>query len=408
MRTRWLILCLLLLSFTTSKGQICDPDSLILRQIRAVDTDPNISSEFYRHQVYLNTDCNTNDTLLLHLVGTFDWPHSSQYYFELAANNGYRVISLRYENSVPATSCAMNMDSSCHTRYRQEVWFGTPVSGQVNVDTTHSIYNRLDKLLRYLDTNFPGENWGQYIGVDDSVDFSNMIVSGHSQGAGHAAYIAQRRSLIRALYFAGPNDFSVTFAGPATWLDDPSLTPPSKQYGFLNLYDDLIAYFTQYLNQKALGLDFDGDSLRIDSVPKPFQWQRLLYTTDTSSTFGQEPWHSTMIRDDHVPLVAGVPVFLDVWKYMLGMCPDTLTAVQAGLGGDVEVFPNPARGRVRLRGETSLEEVALIGLQGQVLRVWRVAGPEATLDLAGLPAGWYWLRVRGPNISAVKPVAILD
>jgi predicted esterase len=57
----------------------------------------------------------------------------------------------------------------------------------------------------------PFESWAQYLATPDSIDWSNIIVGGHSQGAGHAAYLAKFNSVNRVLLFSGPNDYSTAF-----------------------------------------------------------------------------------------------------------------------------------------------------------------------------------------------------
>jgi pimeloyl-ACP methyl ester carboxylesterase len=47
------------------------------------------------------------------------------------------------------------------------------------------------------------------------MDFGRMILAGHSQGGGHAAFIAMRHEVARVLMFGSPKDFSTRFNQPA-------------------------------------------------------------------------------------------------------------------------------------------------------------------------------------------------
>ncbi|GAB3831661.1 T9SS type A sorting domain-containing protein [Hymenobacter jeollabukensis] len=59
------------------------------------------------------------------------------------------------------------------------------------------------------------------------------------------------------------------------------------------------------------------------------------------------------------------------------------------------VYPNPAREQVTVAGaDTTPRTVQLLSLSGQVLRSRRSTASRTTLDLTGLPAGGYVLRVR--------------
>lgn len=78
-----------------SIAQSCSPDSLIVRDKKAFQTDNNIDWEIINHQIFINPDCVPNNKLLLHLVGTDDQPTSTTYFPTLAANNGFKVIVLK-------------------------------------------------------------------------------------------------------------------------------------------------------------------------------------------------------------------------------------------------------------------------------------------------------------------------
>jgi hypothetical protein len=77
----------------------------------------------------------------------------------------------------------------------------------------------------------------------------------------------------------------------------------------------------------------------------------------------------------------------------------TLTATTPGLPRELAaLFPNPARGTATLRLPAGTPGVPLLladVLGRSVRRYPAPAGPEATLDLRGLPAGLYMLRGAG-------------
>ena len=98
--------------------------------------------------------------------------------------------------------------------------FGTPVSDVVDVDGLNSIYTRILKTLEYLTDNYPDHNWGQYLQRSGGIEWSKIIIGGHSQGSGHAAYIAQKFLVDRVLMFSGPNDYSNYYSDTAPWVSN--------------------------------------------------------------------------------------------------------------------------------------------------------------------------------------------
>lgn len=75
---------------------------------------------------------------------------------------------------------------------------GEDVSPLVSVNAANSITGRLVSLLTYLNSNFPTEGWGQYL-TNGQPRWDLITVAGHSQGGGHAGYLAKLVSLDRAV-----------------------------------------------------------------------------------------------------------------------------------------------------------------------------------------------------------------
>ena len=110
---------------------------------------------------------------------------------------------------------------------------GTPVAGQSAVTRANGIVNRVNKLLARLHSTYPTEGWGQYLLADNTVDWSKVILAGHSQGGGHVGVLAKSVALARAVYFSSPEDWNDLLDRPATWLAlRPNVTPASAQDGF--------------------------------------------------------------------------------------------------------------------------------------------------------------------------------
>ena len=129
---------------------------------------------------------------------------------------GFHVISIDYPNNVVSTTCSNSTDSSCFDDFRQEINFGTPVSAVVQVDSANSIVNRLSKLLVYLAKQDPAGGWAAFL-KGNQPRWDKIVIAGHSQGAGHAAYLGKCFKLAGVLMFSGPQDYLKVFHHPARW-----------------------------------------------------------------------------------------------------------------------------------------------------------------------------------------------
>lgn len=95
------------------------------------------------------------------------------------------------------------------------------------VDPANSITSRIGKLLQYLDEMNPGTGWdGLYMaGEDPEPNWSKLIIMGHSQGAGHAAYLGQTKELMGAVMISGPQDECIECPeGTEFWIDNEYTT----------------------------------------------------------------------------------------------------------------------------------------------------------------------------------------
>lgn len=107
---------------------------------------------------------------------------------------------------------------------------GEDSSPLVVVDAGNSIRARLTALLTYLAATYPNEGWGQFVAAGQP-NWSLITVAGHSQGAGHAAYMAKLYSLDRAVMFSAPGDTGAAPGALAPWLSLPNVTAASRHRG---------------------------------------------------------------------------------------------------------------------------------------------------------------------------------
>ena len=141
----------------------------------------------------------------------------------VAVDLGYRAISVPYDNQKSVVAiCSRDPDPDCSAKVRQRRLFDGP----------ESISQRVIALLQYLDKREPNLFWSDYL-KDGHVRWDMVAVSGQSQGAGMAAYIAKHHLVDRAILFSAPSDYQKTQNGwvLAPWVFEPSKTPPDRWFG---------------------------------------------------------------------------------------------------------------------------------------------------------------------------------
>ncbi|MEJ7738977.1 MAG: hypothetical protein WKF97_16245 [Chitinophagaceae bacterium] len=283
-----------LLLFFDLRGQI----QTIL--ISPKQTDPLIRTIHSDHVAYIPSSVRLKNQLMLMIVGTGGSAKDLRPFDSTVASLGYHVISMDYNNSVVTTVCSESKDSTCFDSFRQEIMFGTPVNALVGVDSVNSIYNRFFKLLSYLAKNNPQQGWKQYMEMNQ-IQWKNIVVAGHSQGAGHAAYLAKHFPVAKLLIFAGPQDYLNQYSSPAAWLSGKNITEPSKYFAFLHTNDPYV-YTKQLTNCMTLMGKVNRDTMLV-KPGKAVKSSSQILVTDIATS---DP-HGSMFDLR----------FQKVWKYML-------------------------------------------------------------------------------------------
>jgi hypothetical protein len=192
------------------------------------DTDSEITTNLEPHYVALNKSVPARNQLFLFFPGTGGKPHMYQQIINTAADLGFHAIALNYPNdravNGPTLCGGTNTDLDCYAKVRLEIKDGTDRTPLVTITRANSIENRLIKLLLYLHARFPNDGWGQYLEDDLSIRWSSIVVSGHSQGGGHAGIIGRYHLVARVVMFAAM-DYNARAGRPANWIALPSSTP---------------------------------------------------------------------------------------------------------------------------------------------------------------------------------------
>lgn len=260
--------------------------------------------------------------LFVMLPGTGAIPRNYRTIVRTGASRGWHGIGLTYPNAEAVGDlCGGTTDPDCTGNTRREIITGESLSALVAVNAANSITGRLTALLTYLDRTFPTEGWGQFL-RNGAVDWSLVTVAGHSQGAGHAAYMAKLFSLDRAVMFSGAGDVGVPGSPIARWFSLPNITPASRQYGFTHTADELVTFALLRSNWNAIGLPAPaGGPVSVDGANPPYGSSNQLSTsadpTAVPPAISTSPRHASPVADVITPSTAqGTPLYAPVWTYL--------------------------------------------------------------------------------------------
>lgn len=206
-----------------------------------------------------------NGQLLVYFVGTGDSPARSHGLPELACALGFAAVAPMYENQRDARS-ACGANTACYDGMHREVLYGgDSAPDPIRVDEANSALHRLDTLLAQLADR--DEHFAAWATIRERVigrDFSQVAIAGHSQGSGHAVFLARDHLVARVISLAGPSDrlqSGKPSHAPVEWVaqwPSDSKTPSARLLGY-NHEDDAILVFRQLVaNYDALGVDAVG------------------------------------------------------------------------------------------------------------------------------------------------------
>ncbi len=299
-------------------------------------TDPNITTNLNNHYVSINRSLAPKNQLFVFFPGTGGVAFNYLEVNNTAADLGFHAVNLTYPNDDAVNSLcgAPNTNLDCYANVRLETKDGTDRTPLVNVSRPNSIENRLIKLLIYLRNQAPNDNWGQFLIDDSTLDWSKIIVSGHSQGGGHAGIIGRYHAVVRVVMFAAM-DFNGLANSPANWIALPASTPnasmPDRFWGFSHTRDEQVN-FTLLSTRiwTVYGMPGYGAIVNVDSSAPPFN-----NTHSLTSNLECENFHGCIAADARLVRQNGVPVFKPVWEYLLSntFAPLSVNSIEFMRGG---------------------------------------------------------------------------
>ncbi len=281
-------------------------------------TDPNISTNLNNHYVSINRSLTPKNQLFVFFPGTGGVAFNYLEINNTAADLGFHAVNLTYPNDDAVNSLcgAPNTNLDCYANVRLETKDGTDRTPLVNVSRPNSIENRLIKLLIYLRNQAPNDNWGQFLINDSTLDWSKIIVAGHSQGGGHAGIIGRFHRVVRVIMLAAM-DFNGPTNSPANWIALPATTPNAstsdKFWGFAHTRDEQVN-FTLLSTRiwTVYGMLNHGAIVNVDNAAPPYN-----NTHSLTSNIECENFHGCIAADARLVRQNNVPVFKPVWEYLL-------------------------------------------------------------------------------------------
>jgi polyhydroxybutyrate depolymerase len=270
---------------------------------------PDAENRNLHHFVAVNTGTQKG-ILYVHLPGSGGLPEDYQQVSICAAFVGYHVVNLAYCNwPAVRTLTRDETDVELPELIRRERLYGEDVTDIVEVSRADSIENRLIKVLEYIHNLHPEEGWDMFLTDDLQLRWDLIVIGGHSQGAGHAAYLAKEHAMAGVIIFGGPGDF-VTGYGPAPWLYYDNVTPPERMFAFTHYSDPFSQAF--FLTQRILGFDAFGEVQNVDGLHPDELYSHMLTSTLWAES---QNYHSCIIADDYLSYNNGI-VYEFVWEYL--------------------------------------------------------------------------------------------
>lgn len=284
-------------------------------EVRTVDpavVDPAVVAHHGLHWVGRPDSAIARDELLLFFPGTGARPVDYARFLGHAVDRGLYVVGLSYDNrdAINFDVCRTRpAEEPCHQDARLEVLRGVPSPyDPPDVDVANAAYPRLAQLLDWLATDRPDEAWSTFIDdtEPDGVRFADVIVAGHSQGGGHAAFTARLHEVSRAILFDATE--------AAEWTTEPLVTPSDRLFGIVHVEEFGAAAMQRSWDQ--MGMPAANTELGAP-LPSTFEGPRFLIVRTDCQGDGNARLHNCAVADGFLPPDDGVAVFTPLWTRLL-------------------------------------------------------------------------------------------
>jgi hypothetical protein len=246
--------------------------------------------------------------LLLFLPATRARPSDYTEFLAAARLRGYHVLALDYWNDGKSVEQTCGTDPNCYTDMQRNRLNGSRPSSFSAIDPGNSIVHRLTDAIMHLESSDPLGGWGRFL-TRRGIEWSDIVVAGHSQGGGESAYIAHIHSVLGVLMFSSPVDSDNGV--DASWMSHHGATPLSRMYGFDDSGDIFSARIQASWN--AMGLAEFGAPRNVANGITAGSHE-LISEVDLGTPMQS---HSFDITNSTPRATDGQPIFEFVWKWML-------------------------------------------------------------------------------------------
>ncbi len=255
-----------------------------------------------------------NGKLVLFLPGSGGKPACCTDFLQAAAGLGFHVIGLTYDNATAVGSrCLDNL--SCYGEVRQNVFNGTDPTPYSALTPQEGIEARLAATLRYLGRKYPDEQWTRFV-AKRLPAYGSIVMSGHSQGGGEAAFIGTERRLLGVILLSSPPDTNSEHQ-PASWLSSVpgGATSLSRYFSFVHADDPFLDRILA--DWKAMDLSSFGPMVSVDNTAAPYGDSHELTSSLPLPDVFLAMHDGTAVNDAQPRCQEGASMYVPVWRYLL-------------------------------------------------------------------------------------------
>lgn len=307
------------------------PPGLTVHSVLPAQTDSSRAGPAAPSLAMTGAASHRNGLLLVFLPGTGGKPSCCTLFLTRAVSLGYSAIGLTYDNETAVGARCLN-NLGCFGEVRTNVFDGSDPSSYSDLPASDGVSSRLAALLSYLAARYPRAGWRRFLNGGEPA-WGSIVMSGHSQGGGEAAFIGTLRRLRGVVALSSPPDTDLSHH-PASWLSSvPSgPTPLRRMIVFVHSGDPFYARILA--DWRAMQLGSLGPPTSVDAAAPPYGGTHQLISSAALPQAVLATHDSTAVDAATPRCSDGTPEYAPVWDYMLEVAGGLpVPRAAAGCGG---------------------------------------------------------------------------